>query len=49
MFGQNKLAQAAKVLTCTQVPGSNFGWGIILTKIFIVFFEYLKAGLHILP
>jgi hypothetical protein len=47
MFGPNKLAQAAEVLTCTHVPGSNLGWGIILTKIFIVVYEYLKADFHI--
>jgi hypothetical protein len=43
MFRPNKLAKAAKGLTSTQVPGSNLGWGIILTKIFVVFSEYLKA------
>ena len=47
MFGPNKLAKAAKGLTSTQVPGSNLGWGIILTKIFVVFSEYLKADFHI--
>jgi len=49
MFGPNKLAQAAKVLTYTHVRGSNLGWGIIVTKIFIVFSEYLKADFRIVP
>jgi hypothetical protein len=47
MFGPNKLAQAAKVLKCTQVPGSNLSWGINLTKNFVVFSEYLKADFRI--
>jgi len=34
-------------LTCTQVPGSNLGWGIVLSKNFIVFSEYLKADFNV--